>query len=418
MWNKVRKTRGFYMALAVFCAILCWLFVDVTQEPRTARTIRDVPVQLVGTDTLARQDLMVADEEAPTLTLTISGIRTEVSHLNRSNIYVTADLSNCKEGEQELSYTISYDPALSVRSIQVQSSSASRIPVNIVKVKSKTIRVEGVLEGSVPEGYSYDKRSFSCSPANITITGPAAQVQQVDHAQAILTESGLTDTWSGELEAVLVDRSGEPVEALSLERSPESVSATFPITAVKTVTLKVTLDEGGGVTTSDVECSVSPETIQVSGTQEALDSLKNDSFSVGTVHLSQVLTSVKQSFPIELPEGLTNLSESVSATVTVKVNGNLSVRKVTIPQNRIQLKGVPENTNVELLTDSLEVRVRGPASDMALLMEKDVQAEVDLSDVEEGTIGAVTLPARIWVKGMSSLGAIDEVEVQMDLREE
>ena len=103
MWNKIRNTRGFFMALALFCAILCWLFVDVTQEPRTSRTIRDIPVQLVGTETLAKQNLVVDEETPPTLSLTFSGIRPEVSRLNRSNVYVTANLADCKEGEQELS---------------------------------------------------------------------------------------------------------------------------------------------------------------------------------------------------------------------------------------------------------------------------------------------------------------------------
>lgn len=418
MWNNIRNTKGFFMVLSLFCAVLCWLFVDVTVEPRTSRTIRDVPVQLVGTESLTRQSLMVANEDQPTLTLTFSGIRTEVSRLNRSNVYVTADLSDCKEGEQELSYTVSYDPALSVRSLQVQSSSSSRIPVEIVKVKSKTIRVEGVLEGSTAIGYRYNSSDFSSTPGNVTVTGAASQVQQVDHAQAILTQRGLTGNWTGELGLVLVNRKGEEVDSSNLELNPESVVATFPVSGEKTVKLTVTLDEGGGVTSEDVECTISPETIRVSGAQSALDSLKGDSFSVGTLDLSQVVTSVRQTFPIELPEGLTNLSGSVSAVVTVKLNSNLSTKKVTIPRDHIQLKNVPDNTNVEILSSEVEVRLRGAASDMRLLLDKDVYAEVDLRDVDEGTIGALTLPARVYVKGMSGVGTIDEAEVRMDLREE
>ncbi len=418
MWNKIRNTRGFYMLLALFCAVLCWLFVDVTQEPRTSRTIRDVPVQLVGTEALSRQSLMVDNDTQPTLSLTFSGVRTEVSRLNRSNVYVTADLSDCKEGSQELSYTVSYDPALSVRSIQVQSSSSSRIPVEIVKVKSKTIRVEGVLEGSTAAGYRYNSSDFSCSPSNVTITGASAQVTQVDHAQAILTQQGLTDTWTGDLSLVLVDRKGNEVDSSGLELSPESVTATFPISGEKDVSLTVTLEDGGGVTAEDVVCTITPETIRVSGTQTALDRLKGDSFSVGTVDLSQVVTSVRQSFPLELPKGLTNLSGTVSATVTVKLNSNLSTKKVSIPKSRIQLKNIPSNTNVEILSESVDVRIRGTAEDMKLLLEKDVFAEVDLRDVDEHTIGALTLPARVYVRGMSGVGPIDEVEVRMDLREE
>jgi YbbR domain-containing protein len=418
MWNKIRNTRGFFMALALFCAILCWLFVDVTQEPRTYRTIRDIPVQLVGTETLAKQNLVVDEETPPTLSLTFSGIRPEVSRLNRSNVYVTANLADCKEGEQELSYTISYDPALSVRSLQVKNSSSSRIPVTIVKVRSKTIRVEGVLTGSTAEGYRYNSSNFSSDPENITITGQSSLVQQVDHAQAVLTSTELTETWEGELPLVLVDRKGEEVDMTGLELSQESVNATFPISGERVISLNVTLEEGGGVTAEDVEFAITPQTIRVSGPQEALDRLKGDSFSVGTLDLSQVVTSVKQSFPIELPDGLTNLSSSVSATVMVKLNSNLITRKVVIPKDRIHLRHKPANTNVEILSDDLEVRVRGTNADMTLLLDKDVHAEVDMSDVEEGTIGALTLPARVYAKGMSGVGAIDEPEVRMDLREE
>lgn len=417
MWNKLRNTRGFYIAISIFCAIFCWLFVDVTQEPKTSRTIRDIPVHLTGTDSLSRQSLMVADEESPTLTLTFTGVRTEVSRLNRGNIYLSADLSGCKEGAQELKYSISYDPALSVASIRVQGKT-NVVPVNIVKVKSKTIRVEGVLNGALGTLYRFDADSFSCAPSRVTVTGPAAQVQQVDHAQVILDQSGLTDTWRGELETVLVDQQGNPLELPALECSPDSVNATFPISARQRVDLAVTLNEGGGITAEDVEWSVSPESIEVAGTRASLSALNQNRFSVGTVNLSEVITSVQKSFPIELPDGLTNLSGSQSATVTVKVNSSLAIRKVRIPASRIRLLGKPRHTNVEILSGDIEVRIRGSASDMALLLEKDVQAEVDLRDVEEGTIGALTLPARIWVQGMSGLGPIDEVEVKMDLREE
>ena len=418
MWTKIRNTRAFYIALSLLCATLCWLFVDVTQEPRTPRTIRGIPVQLTGTEALSRQSLMVADDEDPTISLTFTGIRTEVSRLNRSNVYVTADLSNCKEGEQELSYTVSYDPALNVSTIRVQNSSSSRVPVRIVKMKSKTISVEGVFDGSTAEGYRYSSKDFSCTPGKITITGQASQVQQVDHAQAVLTENGLSDTWKGTLPLVLVDQQGEPVEQNGLELDPESVNATFPITGVKTVNLTVTLDPGGGLTEEDVECTISPQQIRVSGTQKDLAALSDGSFSVGTVDLSQVVTSVQQTFPIELPEGLTNLSSSLTASVSVRISGSLSTRKVRIDKDHIRIKNAPNNTNVEVLTDELEVRIRGSSSEMSLLLAKDVYAEVDLSDVEEGTIGALTLPARVWVRGMSGVGAIDECEVKMDLREE
>ncbi len=418
MWNKFRKSRYFYILLSVICAILCWLYVDVAQEPRTPRTIRNIPVQMTGIETLTRQGLMIEDDEAPTLSLTFTGVRTEISRLNRNNVYVSVDLSGCKEGRQELGYTVTYDSSLNVNSVRVRSTSQNRIPVNIVKMSSKTISVEGVFEGQVAEGFRYNSKDFSATPNKVTITGQDSLVKQVDHAQAVLSEPRLDKTWKGILPLRLVDANGAEVDASSLTISPETVTASFPVTSVRTIGLTVTLEEGGGATAEDVSVSVAPESIKVSGTQEALSGMDSDTFSVGTIDLSQVITTSEQSFPIELPKGLTNISGSVAATVTVKMNSRLSTRKVTIRKKHIRLKNVPEGLSAEVLTEDLEVRIRGAAESMALLVPGDVYAEVDLSDVSAGTEGEITLPAAITVKGMSELGSIDKCEVTLDLREE
>ncbi|MCD7843148.1 MAG: hypothetical protein LUG17_00790, partial [Clostridiales bacterium] len=68
-----------------------------------------------------------------------------------------------------------------------------------------------------------------------------------------------------------------------------------------------------------------------------------------------------------------------------------------------------------LVTESLDVRIRGDKDTMSLLVEDDVVVEVDMSDVSSEVTGTVTLPATVKVTGMSDVGAVGDYEVTVEL---
>ncbi len=413
MLNKLRHINLPYVLLAIVCAILCWLYVDVTVEPDTRVTIRNIPVTFVGEEALQEEGLMITDGQDATVSLTLVGTRAVVSQLKRTNITITVDLTTqvTEAGTQSLNYTVSYPNTINLSSVKIRSRSVSSVEVTVVQMGNKTVSVAGSFTGSVAEGYLYDSNAFSFDVTEITVTGEEPQVEQVDHAVATLTEQNLSETWIGTLALTLVDADGNEVDQEGLTLSQSEVQATFPVSLVKEISLAVTIVEGGGATEDDVTCTISPETLKVSGTQEALDGL--DTFSVGTIDLSQVVTSERQSFSIDLPDGITNVSGTTVATVTLSIDSSLTTTKVTT--TNIQLVNQAEDVTATLVTESLDVRIRGDKDTMSLLVEDDVVVEVDMSDVSSEVTGTVTLPATVKVTGMSDVGAVGDYEVTVEL---
>lgn len=413
MWNKIKSINGFYVLISIFCAILVWIYVDVTVEPDAKVSIRNIPVTFLGEEELAEEGLMLTDGKDATVTLTVVGTRAVVSQLNRTNITITVDLLTqvTEAGAQALDYDISYSSSVSPGSVKVRSRSVNSIEVNVVKMSTKTIGIVGGFSGSVAEGYLYDTKKFTFNTTEITIVGEKALVDQVDHAAAILSEKNLSSTWRGNLELVLMDDQGNEIPKDGLTLSQDEVEAVFPVSRVKEIALDVTIEDGGGATADDVTYTISPPSIRVSGTEEDLEGL--ETFNVGTIDLSQVITSEKVNFPLELPEGISNVSGTAFAVVNLSINSSLTTTKLTTED--IRLVNIPEDISAALVTESLEVRIRGDRDTMKLLVKDDVYAEVDLSDITSDTTGTLALPAEVKVKGMSDVGAIGEYEVTVDL---
>lgn len=412
MWNKFKGSRLAYALLALLCAIFLWLYVDITTEPDAYNTIRNIPVTFLGQDELSERGLMIVDGLDATVTLEVSGIRAVVSQMNRNNIAITVDAASQVDGpgEQQLNYNITFPSSVSGANFRTQSKSPASISVTVVEVKTKDLPVTGVFTGSVAEGYLYDTTDFTFADQQVTISGEATLIDTVARAQVVLDEEALTSSWTGTLPIQLIDAEGNAVESEDITLSVTETEVTFPVRAVKEVPLTVTFAAGGGATEDDISWSLSQNSILVSGTEEAL--ARVDSINLGTVYLSQVITTEKYTFELQMPEGIVNESGIGKVSLSVTVSGLLTKKVET---SDIRLVNVPEGVSPRLITESLEVRIRGNRDTMALLTEADVYVEADLSNIEEGAEGTCTVPVTVKVQGMSDIGAIDNYSIVVEI---
>ncbi len=414
MWSKISNSRVFYAVLAFLCAIAGWLYVETVQAPNTSTTLNNFPVTFIGEDALAEQGLMITEGKDTTVNLTLTGTRSVLSQLSRNNITITVQAASqiSGAGTYSLEYYVSF-PSSTDSKVTVKNSSMSRIDVTVVQMASATVDIIGSFEGTVVEGALIDESSFVFESAQVTVSGESSLVEQVDHASVVLSETDLDDTWSGELDIVLVDAQGEPVDTTNLSCSIDSVYTTFPISFVKEVPLTVNFLEGGGASADNASYSFNTnDTVTISGTQDVLDEI--DSISIGTIDLSQVITSEVLTFTIPVPDGITIISGLTTASVTVTITG-LTTRVVEVSD--IRFTNVPEGLEATSLTQSVSVRIRATEDVMSLVMDTDVMLIVDLSDMDTSNIGTYYKAATVSVTGFADVGAVNDYQVVVSLSE-
>lgn len=405
MKSKLLKTL-----LSVVVAFSLWCFVIMVEQPESEATYYDIPVVLQYEDVLAERGLMIVSER-PTVTLRLSSTRTNLNNLNESNINVLANVSGITgAGTHEINYDISFPGNISESAITVQSQSTDMVKLKVEKRITKNVPVEPVYTGSVPEGMIADKENAVLDFAAIEVSGPESALEQITKAVIQVDLTDQNQSIVGDFDYILCNEAGEPVDAAMVTTNVEVVNLTLRILRVKEIALTVTVVAGGGATEATSSIDIQPKTIRVSGSDALLEDLEE--LNLGTVNLGEMLTDANLSFPIVLPEGVTNETGLNEASVAVKFpNLRTKVFKIT----NIQAVNVPEDMEVDMITQLLEVKVRGPVALVDAMTEKDITVTVDFTDAQ---IGTDTKRATITMSSkFETVGAVGSYSVSVTVQE-
>ena len=377
------KSKIGYIALSVLIAFGLWLYVITSVSPGSEDTYDDVPVILSGETVLQERGLMITSVSSDTVTLKLSGNRSDLAQVNRGNITVKADLSKIYEpGSQlQMSYSISFPGNLPGNAFVIESKNPGYLYVTVERRVTKEVPVEIQWIGSAPEGYLSDRENSTLDYTSVSVTGPESVTARIEKAviQADLTDQ--PESISQSFRYTLCDGEGNPVDAELITTNVEEVRLDVRIQKVKDITLVYNIVEGGGATRDNVSVTMSAETIRVCGSEVAIDAME-DQLVVGTINLAELTKSGTMTFQVLLPEGITNLSAITEVEATVLLSG-LTTRDYVL--ENIQSINIPEGMEAELITEKLTVTVRGPAELMSKLTAENITATVDFTGAEAGT---------------------------------
>lgn len=401
MGKKIRDSKWLYMVLSLLLAVILWMYVMTDLNPEDTKTLYNVPVVFTGLDTLEERGLTISEGANQTVTLSLQATRSVLQQLNNENVSVAINVSNKDTGVQtEVNYTPTYPRSVSNDPITIRSRSPSVIQYTISKWVTREIEVRGSFTGSVAEGFQ--KGELSISPSTITVSGQEDVVNQIDYAQVVLSQTELSETYTGELPFALVGFNGEAVSAEGLELSSQTVMVTLPVVQLKEVKLTVEVVPGGGATQDDAKITISPESIMVSGGEDDLESLTE--ISLGQLELQKIFGTDQITFKIPLDESLTNVSGVSEATVTVSISG-LATR--TIEVDNIQVIE-PDGYHAELVTTSRLVMIRGSQDAVDQVIPSQIRIVADLSEMGEESIatGTQTVPVKVYLDGTGDVGVV------------
>ena len=175
----MKKNKLPMFLLALCAAILVWLYDVTVVNPNDTSTISGIPVSFVNEDVIRAQDLMVTSGDGETVSLRISGRRSELKKLSRNNIEVTVDLSQISDaGSHDLPYTVRFPANVSSGDLSIDNRSPVAVTVTVEHYIRRTVEVRTVFEGDVSPGAEgeslvIDTDSMQVIPEAVTVTGPA-----------------------------------------------------------------------------------------------------------------------------------------------------------------------------------------------------------------------------------------------------
>lgn len=405
------KRKILFALLSLIASIALWLYVITFVSPEYEDTFSDITVELVNDTAIHERNLMVIVDKAPTVTLKLSGNRSDLSKLNSANIKLVADLSRIYEaGEQEIGYSIRYPDNMPSNSFEIVSQDPGVIKLTVVPRKSVTVPISDAYIGKVATGYMTDKENMTMSADFVTLTGPASVVDQIAQARVMIDLTGRSESISQEYPLSFLDTNGQVIDiGKHVKTNIETVHVNLKVEYFKVVTLVPNVIPGGGANVNNTKIKFNYDTITISGSKNLLDSIQSWAVNIDLGTVTENVTEMP--YTIELPEGLTNRSGN-TVLVTIELP-QLETKKLTITNIVAEL--VPPGMKVDFATRGLEVVFRGPKSQIDKLTAGDASVVVDFSQAEAGETG--TFEAQIVVNGeqFAGVGALGNYDVSATL---
>lgn len=402
------KSKILTALLSLVIALGIWSYVVTFVSPNSDKHYNAVPLVVQSETLLHERGLMITDMDISEVSLHLEGTRIDLNKLSSANITVTVDVSKIYEvGTHKLQYSVAYPGDVAQNAVSMLSKRPDTVTVVVEERISKTVPVNVQYVGNVAEDFMADKENKVLDFNEVSITGPKSTIDQIASAQIKVDLEGRSESISEQFAYTLCNDKGEPVNAELVTTNVEQVNLTLKIMRVKEISLVVKVVDGGGATADNTSIMLNPSTIWVSGSDTLLEGL--ESIEIGTIELGSLTEDTDLTFGIQLPEGITDETGVTEATVSVDFP-DLLTRTVTV--TNIAAVNVPAGLEAELLTQALEIQVRGPEDKIEALDPATLRVTVDFTETE---MGAVKLKAEI-VSDDPEIGAVGSYTVSATVR--
>ena len=281
--NNAPSEKLFIPRQWFFSRILClivafgiWIYVVNVTTQDYEKTFNLIDITVEGWEELLEDtNLSVVNLEESKISVTVKGLRSDISKLTPNDFNAYIDISELTEGGKH-ALEVSVDLPSTV-------SLVSKYPESVIISVDENIEREIGVEIDVTE-YSMDTIYEMGTPESdiktVKVMGPSDVLDRVKTAKAYINLGTVMTSTVIRTEIVLVDKAGNSIDTTYLTLENTSVTVTVPVKMEKTVSLVCTYLPGVSSSTYS-SVTVSPSTIKIKGDPKILNEL--DSITVYTL---------------------------------------------------------------------------------------------------------------------------------------
>lgn len=382
--------------LALVFACVVWFLVVNVNNPVITKTISGIQVEITNAEYVESLGLSASASDAGTVSVTLSGNRSEIEPLTKENVSAIADLTQI--------ISLDADPIMVPVKVTVNgmdnlnaSVYPGNVKISLEQTVSETFIVTPSTQGTTPANTNYEVGRLDASRESITITGPKSMIGIIDKVIAPVDARNLISDTTVQSQLEIYDKNGvrltdTEMSSLKFPDGGDSVLVTVNIWDVKKDVILSASTVGtpaSGYKVGDIK--VTPSTINLTGTPGALSEISGNGnvFEIDPSFLD--VSGLKKNVEIKV-----DLTEMMGDDIRVAEGGNSTVivsvsivpqdsRVFTIPVTSIRQDNLQEGNAAVFSIDSVKVLVRGDDDDLANLSESDIILSIDLGNKSAGT---------------------------------
>ncbi len=208
--EKILRSNNFARALAIFMAVILWLFVTgdkITRTTPSRKVWHDVPLQVENLN----PDYVVTDIPS-SIDVTLEGLPEDFQDLTVQEVEVYVNLADKGSGNHLVRVQGQPPRGLSIISVEPE-----QVRISLEVYMSEDFEIEVNMAGEPAEGW--ELAEYTLIPEEVLVGAPESIFEKVDRVVVLINKSGMRLLESVELVPVAYDEEGNRVDDLVIDPS-------------------------------------------------------------------------------------------------------------------------------------------------------------------------------------------------------
>ncbi|OZV11341.1 hypothetical protein CIW83_15315 [Tissierella sp. P1] len=382
---------------SVIIAIVLWSYVTSESEvnPDISKEYRNIPVTYTNKTALDRQDLVIMEPEEATVSVKVTGKKSDMAKFSREFIKAEVDLSGYSEGQVKVPINISLDQSSNIKIV-------GREPENVLftfdkiitKTQSVTVKTKGNLDPNYVLGDILTKTQ------SVLLKGPRSLVNKVADVVAVVDISGRKENINVTEPIKLID--DEKNDVRGVEYEPSVVDVSIPVFRIVTVPIELNLQTEPPENYEITSITINPNKITLKGGND----IANLTFiQTKPVDINYLMENADVPVELDLPENVSLLNPNEKVTISLKIEENFT-KSFEYTLDEVDIRNLDGELTIDKDDHSKTVQVLAKGSKEAIenLTKEDLIPYLDFNMLDEGIHKVYlnfTAPIGITIKEIS-----------------
>lgn len=311
--KKILAADNSLKIISVLIAICIWVYIALIMDPAIEISVRDLPIQFTGQETLNSKNLAVISESATTVSIKIKGSRRKLGNNDMKTIIAKADVSAAGEGVANIPIEI----VVPFENQGISSQSLYSVDVTVEPIIEKKFDVEINTIGSLAESYMCG--DITADPKQITLKGAKSAVEQIGRVAVTLDYGGADVDIDTMLPVTFYDENGKEIPALDailtrFTSDPDKVSVHCPVVKIHEVPPEANF--GWQELPEGFEYTINPSVLYIYSQGSA--AAKTEKIQTEVISLDKLLENDKVKVNLIIPDGVKILTDISEVEISVK----------------------------------------------------------------------------------------------------
>lgn len=360
---------------ALVIAIFLWSYVMSEVNPIITAT-KGVDIRLNNIESLDRQGLVVMEPKTATISVKISGPKSDVDAITSANILAEVDLAGYSEGEMKVPVRVKLQDT--PYNVKILDWEVRELLFKIDKLISKDISINVETLGEVEEGHILE--DINREPQNITIKGPRTWVNEVSEARAVVDLTDRTTSTNESVPIQLLNGKGEEVRGI--EKDPGIVELSIDISKTKTLPIELeTINKlPENINIKDIQ--IYPKDIKVKASEglEELELIKTIA-----IDINNLIGKTSMEVELALPDGVKLVDPKQKISISYSIEETLG-KEYIFSSDEISVRNLNPQYMIkkETIPSKVRVALNGPKSIFDNISKENIKLYIDLKDIGLG----------------------------------